>query len=188
MKKGKLLGCLVFARGIEANLEKIAVIINMKPPTTTKQVQKLTGRLPTLNRFIARSAKKGLPFLQNPPEHWTFWVGAGAAASFWRTQDLFDQTNNTVQTFIVGHLAIIPSSFANHCKCSTGRREGAWKQNEAVSHILCLRSPIGSETELLRVGKDSIHSGNGLKKTEALLPSSSNQGPINTAPRSTILK
>ena len=64
MKKGKLLGCLVSARGIEANLEKIAVIINMKPPTTTKQVQKLTGRLPTLNRFIARSAEKGLPFFR----------------------------------------------------------------------------------------------------------------------------
>ena len=115
-------------------------------------------------------------------------MGAGAAASFQRSQDLFDQANNTIQTFIVGHLSIVPSSFANHYKHSTGQREGARKQNEAISRILCLRSPIGSETELLRVGKDSIHSGNGLKKTEALLPSSSNQGPINTAPRSTILK
>jgi hypothetical protein len=32
IKKGKLLGCLVSARGIEANSEKIAAIINMKPP------------------------------------------------------------------------------------------------------------------------------------------------------------
>ena len=62
IKKGKLLGCLVSARGIEANPEKIAAIVNMKPPTTRKQVQKLTDRLAALNRFIARSAKMGLTF------------------------------------------------------------------------------------------------------------------------------
>ena len=36
--KGKLLGCLVLARGIEANLNKISAIINMQPPTNKKQV------------------------------------------------------------------------------------------------------------------------------------------------------
>ena len=33
---GKMLGCLVSARGIEANLEKIDAIINMEPPTSRK--------------------------------------------------------------------------------------------------------------------------------------------------------
>jgi hypothetical protein len=36
----------------------------MKPPTSRKQVQKLTSRLAALNRFISRSAKKGLPFFR----------------------------------------------------------------------------------------------------------------------------
>jgi hypothetical protein len=45
IKKEKLLGCLVSARGIEANPEKIAAIINMKPPANRKQVQALFGRL-----------------------------------------------------------------------------------------------------------------------------------------------
>ena len=36
IKKGKLLGCLVLARGIEANPKKIAAIVNMKPPTSKK--------------------------------------------------------------------------------------------------------------------------------------------------------
>ena len=36
IKKGKLLGCLVSARGIEANPEKIAVIVNMQPPASRK--------------------------------------------------------------------------------------------------------------------------------------------------------
>jgi hypothetical protein len=64
IKKGKLLGCLVLARGIKANPKKIAAIMNMKPLASKKQVQKLTGRLAALNRFISRLAKKGLPFLE----------------------------------------------------------------------------------------------------------------------------
>jgi hypothetical protein len=36
IKKGKLLGCLVLARGIEANPEKIAAIMNMKPLASKK--------------------------------------------------------------------------------------------------------------------------------------------------------
>ena len=50
--------------GIEVNPEKIAAIVNMNPPASKKQVQKLTGRLAALNRFIARSAEKGLPFFR----------------------------------------------------------------------------------------------------------------------------
>ena len=38
IKKGKLLGCLVLARGIEANPKKIVAIVNMKPPASKKQV------------------------------------------------------------------------------------------------------------------------------------------------------
>ena len=36
VSKGKLLGCLVLARGIEANPEKIDAILNMEPPTSRK--------------------------------------------------------------------------------------------------------------------------------------------------------
>ena len=39
IRKGKLVGCLVSARGIEANPKKIAAIIIMKPPSSRKQVQ-----------------------------------------------------------------------------------------------------------------------------------------------------
>ena len=39
IKKGKLLGGLVSARGIEANPKKIAAIVNMNPPASKKQVQ-----------------------------------------------------------------------------------------------------------------------------------------------------
>jgi len=64
VSKGKLLGCLVSARGIEANLEKIDAIINMECPTSRKLAQRLTGRLAALNRFISRFAERGLPFFE----------------------------------------------------------------------------------------------------------------------------
>jgi hypothetical protein len=72
---GKLLGFLVSHRGIEANLEKIKVIEEMRPPTRIKDVQKLTGSLSTLSHFISRLAKRALPFFKllrkSGPFSWT---------------------------------------------------------------------------------------------------------------------
>jgi hypothetical protein len=59
---GKLLGFLVSHRGIEANPEKIKAIEAMRPPAHIKDVQKLTGSLAALRRFISRLAKRALPF------------------------------------------------------------------------------------------------------------------------------
>jgi hypothetical protein len=61
---GILLGNIVSLRGIEPNQEKIAAITNMKPPTCIKDVQKLTGCMATLSRFISRLGEKGLPFFK----------------------------------------------------------------------------------------------------------------------------
>ena len=52
--KGKLLGYMVSERGIEANRDKIAAITNMGPIYGIKGVQRLTGCLAALSRFIAR--------------------------------------------------------------------------------------------------------------------------------------
>ena len=59
---GKLLGFLVSSRGIEANPEKIKAIENMKSPTRLKEVQKLTGCMATLSRFVTRMGERGQPF------------------------------------------------------------------------------------------------------------------------------
>ena len=64
VSKGKLLGCLILARGIEANPEKMDAILNMEPPTSRNLAQRLAGRLAALNRFISRSADRGLPFFE----------------------------------------------------------------------------------------------------------------------------
>jgi phage FluMu protein gp41 len=52
--RGKVLDCLVSVKGIEAKLDKINAIANMKPPVSRKEVQKLTGRIAALNRFMTK--------------------------------------------------------------------------------------------------------------------------------------
>jgi hypothetical protein len=64
MPQGKLLGFIVSHRGIEANLEKINAITAMDAPRTIKDLQKLTGYMAALNRFISRLGKRGLPFFK----------------------------------------------------------------------------------------------------------------------------
>jgi hypothetical protein len=57
-----LLGFIVSHRGIEANLEKIEAIMRMEAPRSQKKVQRLTGCMAALSRFISRLGEKGLPF------------------------------------------------------------------------------------------------------------------------------
>jgi hypothetical protein len=61
---GKLLGFIVSNRGIEANPKKITAITDMGAPATIKDVQKLTGCMAALNRFIFRLRERGLPFFK----------------------------------------------------------------------------------------------------------------------------
>jgi hypothetical protein len=61
---GKLLGFIISHRGIKANPEKISTITNMKAPMCIKDVQKLTGCMAALNRFISKLGERGLPFFK----------------------------------------------------------------------------------------------------------------------------
>jgi hypothetical protein len=60
--RGKVLGCLVSTKAIEASPNKIRAIIQMQPPHTRKEVQKLIGRIAALNKLIVKLAEKSLPF------------------------------------------------------------------------------------------------------------------------------
>jgi hypothetical protein len=59
-----LLGNIASRRRIKANLEKIAVMTNMKPPTCVKDIQKLMECMAVLSHFISHLGVKGLPFFK----------------------------------------------------------------------------------------------------------------------------
>ena len=64
VQSGKLLGFLVSRRGIEANSAKIKAIERMELPKKLKDVQKFTGCLASLSRFVSRLGEKALPLYQ----------------------------------------------------------------------------------------------------------------------------
>ena len=61
---GKFLGFIVNHRGIEANPDKIKAVLNMPSPSGIKEVQRLTGRIAALSRFVSRASDKCQPFFQ----------------------------------------------------------------------------------------------------------------------------
>ena len=72
---GKLFGFMVIQRGTEDNPKKIQMITDMQSPKRGKYVQKLTGRVTALNRFISRSTNKCLLFFNTLRESMAFnWI------------------------------------------------------------------------------------------------------------------
>ncbi|KAM1302269.1 hypothetical protein ACFX2H_013216 [Malus domestica] len=61
---GKFLGFMISQRGIEANPEKIKVILDIKEPVTSKDIQSLTGEVATLTRFISKATNRCAPFFK----------------------------------------------------------------------------------------------------------------------------
>ncbi|KAL0434615.1 UNVERIFIED_CONTAM: Retrovirus-related Pol polyprotein from transposon opus [Sesamum radiatum] len=61
---GRFLGFMVTHQGIEANPSKIKAILDMKAPSSINEVQRLTGRIAALSRFISKSVEKSLPFFR----------------------------------------------------------------------------------------------------------------------------
>ena len=61
---GKFLGFIVNSRGIKANPNKIKTELDMLPPSNIKGIQRLTGRIVALSRFISKANDKCQPFFQ----------------------------------------------------------------------------------------------------------------------------
>ncbi|GJR71508.1 reverse transcriptase domain-containing protein [Tanacetum coccineum] len=62
VEEGKFLGYMVTSEGIRANPKKTKAISDLTSPKTLKEMQSLSGKLASLNRFLAKSAERALPF------------------------------------------------------------------------------------------------------------------------------
>ena len=60
----KFLGFIINNRGIEANPDKIKAVLDMPSPSSIKEVQRLTGRIAVVSRFVSRASDKCRPFFQ----------------------------------------------------------------------------------------------------------------------------
>jgi len=64
VQSGKFLGFMISSHSIEANTSKIQFVLDMKPPRNVREVQRLTGCITVLGRFMSRSADKCQPFFR----------------------------------------------------------------------------------------------------------------------------
>jgi hypothetical protein len=94
--KGKNLGCLISAKRIEANPDKIRAIREMEEPKTKKDIQKLNDRVAALNRFISRSAERSLPFFKALKGKGMIEWGPRAKQSLCRAQGVHRENGNTL--------------------------------------------------------------------------------------------
>jgi hypothetical protein len=49
-------------QGVDANPTKVEAIKNLQPPRTRKEIQKTTGMMTVLSRFISKLGECGMPF------------------------------------------------------------------------------------------------------------------------------
>ena len=61
---GKFLGYMITTRGIEVNPKQITTIQQLNPPSNPKEVQRLTGMIAVVNRFVSRSTGRCRLFFQ----------------------------------------------------------------------------------------------------------------------------
>ncbi|KAL2532476.1 Retrovirus-related Pol polyprotein from transposon [Abeliophyllum distichum] len=95
---GKFLDNMVNQRGIEANPEKIRALIEMRSPSSPKEVQSLTGRLVALNRFISKAIKRGKSEFGPDPG------GRPGTASYLLCKQCLPRCGNKKDTPEAGHL------------------------------------------------------------------------------------
>ncbi|GKB52611.1 reverse transcriptase domain-containing protein [Tanacetum coccineum] len=64
MREGTFLGYKVNADGLKVCPDKVEAVLSLPSPKCLKDVQKLNGKLASLNRFLSKSAEKSLPFFK----------------------------------------------------------------------------------------------------------------------------
>ncbi|GKC02191.1 reverse transcriptase domain-containing protein [Tanacetum coccineum] len=64
MREGTFLGYKVNADGLKVCPDKVEAVLSLSSPKCLKDVQKLNGKLASLNRFLSKSAEKSLPFFK----------------------------------------------------------------------------------------------------------------------------
>ncbi|GKB49083.1 reverse transcriptase domain-containing protein [Tanacetum coccineum] len=64
VEEGMFLGYKVNSKGLKVCPDKVDAVLSLPSPKCLKDVQKLNGKLASLNRFLAKSAEKSLPFFK----------------------------------------------------------------------------------------------------------------------------
>ncbi|KAL2480495.1 Disease resistance protein TIR-NBS-LRR class family [Abeliophyllum distichum] len=163
---GKFLSYMVNQRGIEANLEKIQALIEMRSPSSPKEVQSLMGRLAALNWFISKATNRCQPFFRTIKGGKRFEWTEKCEKAFQDLKILLEKGRTTFQIEEWRNVAHLPCRVRKGSKFSLnqGRRPSA------ASCLLCEQSLLGCENEVPRHGKTRPIFDHRLPKAPAVFP------------------
>ncbi|XP_057452568.1 uncharacterized protein LOC130744393 [Lotus japonicus] len=88
IRGGKFLGFMTTSRGIEINPDKCKAIQEMKSPSNVKEVQRLTGRIAALSRFLPHSGDKSAPFFKCLKKNAAFEWNSECEEAFTRLKEM----------------------------------------------------------------------------------------------------
>jgi hypothetical protein len=137
----------------------------MSPPQSTRDVQHLTGRLATLNRFISRSTERSLPFLKTLRGAKDFAWGPEQEVAFASLK----QHLSDLAILTSPDPAALHRSLAICCQRSPSPRARQRVHDLAVSSLLCLRGPHGLQVQHDRIGKNLLCRRHGIVQAAPLL-------------------
>jgi hypothetical protein len=174
--KGKVLGFLVSTKTIEANPDKIKALVEMHEPISVKDVQKLTGRVTALNRFIPRAVERSLPFFQTLRSSKNFQWFESQRQAF---QELRDYLSNMTKLCPLEPKSPLPLYLsASNSVVSVmlvQEKERRRREAEANPNVFCFGSSFRIQIVLFRARKNSVCSNHGGKKAATLFRRSQNK-------------
>ena len=143
----KFLGFIVNHRGIEANPDKIKVVLDMPSPSGIKEVQRLTGRIAALSRFVSRASDKCQPFFQVLKKAFQWDTKCEEAFSAFKT---YLSSPPILVSSIKGELITLYLAISDF-----STRAALGRDKDRVQHLVyyCSRSLRGAEDRYPRMEK-----------------------------------
>jgi hypothetical protein len=151
-------------------------------------VQKLTGRLAALNRFIVRSAEKGLPLFRTLRSLDHFEWGPEQQQAFDELKTYLTKLTTlskpSPSATLLLYLAASPTTVS---AVLIEEKEHENKMKQFLIYFIS-EALSGAKLNYSELVKNSIYSGHGIKEAQALFLSSSHQSAFGTATGSTVLQ
>ena len=168
---GKFLGFIVNNRGIEASPNKIKAVLDMPPPSNIKEVQRLTGRIAALSRFVSKASDKCQPFFQVLKK--SFPMGCTLRRSIHSVKNLSELSPHSGKSL----RGRAPYSVPGRFRFLNQRRPGQGQRQSAAASLLLQPSSERGRGNVPKDGEIDPDIGNRNSKTLPLLPSSYHRNP-----------
>jgi hypothetical protein len=170
VSSGKLLGYMVSSRGIDANPKKVEAIEKLQPPRTRKEIQKLTGMMAVLSRFISMLGERGMLFYKLLRKADDFQWDDQAVAAFVELKQYLKSLPTLVPPKPDDVLLLyVSATDAVVSTVITMERPEALAEVNAITRVFCQRDLKGCSNKISTGAETTLRSAHDDQEAEALL-------------------